>query len=231
MESQQTVSFRKDNLHSFMSAPQVPEGQGLASASSSPAVLYSPYNRIRLSRPTSIEDEQVAAHRSDPRTLRFLPFAPQSVSVQGVAELRSKRSNNPARIDYNAFEISSGAFVGSTGAFDVDNLHRSCEVGIAVIPEATGKGVCTAILYTLLRYLFEERGIHRVSFETTEDNAPMRGWLEKVAGARLEAMRVDCWTDCAGGWKTDMGYAILDYEWRGSVKGNLERRLGNAISD
>ncbi|KAH6910371.1 acyl-CoA N-acyltransferase [Coprinopsis sp. MPI-PUGE-AT-0042] len=209
--------------------PQVPESQESSPSNSPSVVLYSPDKRIRLARPTSAEDEQVAALRSDPRTLRFLPFAPKSASVQEVAELREKRSKNPARIDFNAFDDSpeGGAkFVGGTGAFDIDDLHHSCEVGIAVTPEATGKGVCTSILYTLLKYMFEEKGIHRVSFETAVDNAPMRGWLEKVAEARLEATRADCWTDCEGGWTTAIGYAILDHEWRDRIKGSLEKRLG-----
>jgi RimJ/RimL family protein N-acetyltransferase len=209
---------------------QVPENKASQASPAPSKVLYSPDKRIRLAHPTDAEDEQVTALRSDPRTLRFLPFMPKITTVQGVAELREKRSKDPTRIEYNAFDNSpegGGKFVGSAGAMAVDlELHRSCEVGIAIVPEAKGKGVSTAILYTLLKYIFEEKGIHLVSFETTEDNAPMRGWLEKVAGARLEATRVDCWTDCEGGWKTNVGYAILDHEWKSRVKGNLEKRMG-----
>jgi RimJ/RimL family protein N-acetyltransferase len=194
-----------------------------------PVVLFSPDKRIRLASPTSAEDAQVAALRSDPNTRRYLRFWPESISVQEVAERRETRLKDPKILDFNVFDDSSdggGKFIGISLAFNIDEMHRSCEAGIAIVSDATGKGLSTIIFYTLLKHMFEERGMHLVTFHTAEDNAPMRGWLENVAEARLEATNVDWWADRrGGGWTTVKGYAILDHEWRSKVKGNLERRL------
>ncbi|KAH6910372.1 acyl-CoA N-acyltransferase [Coprinopsis sp. MPI-PUGE-AT-0042] len=198
-------------------------------AASSPIILHSPDKRIRLATPTSAEDEQVAALRSHPQTYRFMPWMPKTTSVQEVAEQREKQSKDPKRIHFTIFDDTlpeDKNVIGGTRVFNLDGLHSSCEVGIVLAPEAVGKGYSTAVLYILLKYVFETKGIHRVHFCTLEDNAPMRGWLEKVAGATLEAKRVDCFTDGNGGWVTAMEYAILDNEWRESVKKNLERKLG-----
>jgi len=51
------------------------------------------------------------------------------------------------------------------------------------------KGLATESLYTVLSHVFGDRKVHRVTFETVEDNLPMRSWLEDVLEAKLEAER------------------------------------------
>ncbi|KAH6910370.1 acyl-CoA N-acyltransferase [Coprinopsis sp. MPI-PUGE-AT-0042] len=214
-----------------MTTESTGQAQGPNSTSASTIVLLSPDEHIRLAPPTSAEDEQVAVLRSDPKTRRFLRFWPESISVQEVAERRETRLKDPKILDFNVFDDSpqgGGKFIGISLAFNIDDTHRSCEAGIAIISEAAGKGLSTVIFYTLLKYVFEERGMHLVTFHTAEDNAPMRGWLEKVAEARLEATQVDWWADGQGGWTTVKGYAILDHEWKGKVKSNLKKRMAIA---
>ncbi|KAH6913926.1 acyl-CoA N-acyltransferase [Coprinopsis sp. MPI-PUGE-AT-0042] len=212
-----------------MSTETQPEAQAPASSSTAPPlILYSPDKRYRFATPTSAEDDQVSILRSDPRTLRYLRFMPQTISIPEVAARRESRLADPKIIDFNVFDEANGKLVGMTGVFDFDEFMSRCEAGIVISPEATGKGLASVMLYTVLKYAFEERGIHRVTFETGEDNAPMRGWLEKVAEARVEATRLSCWRDGQGGWTDVKGYAIVDFEWRDRVKPNLEKRLGIA---
>lgn len=96
-------------------------------------------------------------------------------------------------------------------------------MGILISPDMHRLGLGSETLYTLLKYVFEEQKLHRVTFETAEDNAPMRGWLDMV-GATLEAKRRDCWREVGPAVKytTVMGYSILEHEWEG-VKDILER--------
>ncbi|KAF8893980.1 hypothetical protein BD779DRAFT_1504608 [Infundibulicybe gibba] len=70
-----------------------------------------------------------------------------------------------------------------------------------------------------------DRKLHRVTLDTSVDNTPMRGWLEKVAGIRLEANRTECWKIRPGEYCDVVGYALLDWEWRDRVKAALERRM------
>lgn len=192
---------------------------------SAPATtLFSPSKRFRFNAPLEADDVQVAALRSDPDILKFLRFM-SPTTVPAVAERRLTRSKDARILDYNVFLDSTGELVGMTGVFHIDETQKSCETGILVCPRLHGKGASTEILYTLLRHIFEERGFHRTVFQTSEDNLPMRGWLEKAAGARLEATRVDAWTDSAEGWVTVKEYAILDREWP-EMKERLEKRMG-----
>lgn len=221
-----SYTFNLSSIPFTMSTETQPEAQ--ASNTASPLILYSPDKRYRFATPTSAEDDQVSILRSDPRTLRYLRFMAPSISIPEVAARRESRLADPKIIDLNVFDESSGKLVGMTGVFDFDEFMSRCEAGIVISPEATGKGLASVMMYVVLKYVFEERGIHRVTFETGEDNAPMRGWLEKVAEARVEATRLECWKDGKGGWTDVKGYAIIDWEWRDRVKPNLEKRLGIA---
>lgn len=217
-----------------MSSEPKPETSQTSEASSStrtPLVRYSPDKRFRFATPTSAEDDQVSILRSDARMLRHLRFMPQTISIPEVAERRETRLKDPKIIDFNVFDDSpegGGKLVGMTGVFDYDESMSRCEAGIVISPEETGKGLASVMMYTVLMFAFEEKGVHRVTFETSEDNAAMRGWLEKVAEARVEATRLECWKDGQGGWINVKGYAIIDWEWRERVKPNLEKRLGIA---
>ena len=107
----------------------------------------------------------------------------------------------------------------------MDTTQRSCEAGIIIAPKFHGQNLTAEILYTLFHYIFEEKQFHRISLETSSENAPMRGWLEKVAGMRLEGIRKEWWTDNAGGWLDVCGYAVLEREWKGWMKQRLLERV------
>jgi len=86
-------------------------------------------------------------------------------------------------------------------------------------------GSATEILYTLLKYVFEERKFHRTTFETGVDNVNMGRWLQNVAGARLEAERKECWKEGDGKYTDVHSYAILEWEWADKIKARLEERI------
>ncbi|EAU91609.1 hypothetical protein CC1G_12088 [Coprinopsis cinerea okayama7 len=193
---------------------------------SAPTTLYSPDKQIRLTPPTCAEDEQVSVLRSDPIVRRYLRFMPP-ITVPEVTQRRLTRSQDPRILDYNVFLGDTTELIGMTGVFNIDTLQKSCEAGIVMASNVQGKGLSTKVFYTLLKDVFEMRGFHRVTFETGEDNAPMRGWLEKVAGARLEGKRIEAWVDSVNGGRTNVcSYAILEWEWRGKVKDALEKKMG-----
>ncbi|TFK23158.1 acyl-CoA N-acyltransferase [Coprinopsis marcescibilis] len=190
-------------------------------------ILFSPDNRVKLVPPSSEHDEDVAILRSDPVSLRYLRFM-QPITAAGVAERRETRGKDPRILDFNVLylddQTSNWRVVGCTGIFSIDDMQGSCETGILLSSSVHGKGLATSVLYTLLKYVFEERGLYRTTFETAEDNAPMSGWLDRV-GARREALRLEAWTDGSGGRTNVLSYAMLAREWREKVKSVLEGRM------
>lgn len=190
--------------------------------------LVSPFGRIRLAPPTPQEDVAVSILRSDPISRKYLRFMPEQISVAEVAARRESRAKDPRILDLYAYMVNedgSSRFVGLSGVFNIDEVNGSCEAGILVSPELHGKGTATEILYTLLKYVFEERKFHRTTFETGVDNVNMGGWLQNVAGVRLEAERKECWKEGDGKYTDVHSYAILEWEWADRIKARLEERI------
>ncbi|KIM40207.1 hypothetical protein M413DRAFT_28715 [Hebeloma cylindrosporum] len=190
--------------------------------------LESPWRRIKLVPPSAIDDEAVAACRTHPVTRRFLRFLPTHMTADEVKVRRESRAEDSRILDFyihHLQEDGTGRFAGLTGHFNLDTANESCEAGIILAPELHGKNLATEVFYVLLEYIFEAQKLHRVTFETGSDNIAMRSWLEGVAGIRLEAERKECWKQLDGTFADVKGYAILDSEWRDTVKSRLARRL------
>ena len=69
-------------------------------------------------------------------------------------------------------EISSGNPVGSVYIRDIDRRSNKAEYGIFIgEASARGRGVGTAAAELMLRYCFEEAGLHRIYLRALSDNA------------------------------------------------------------
>ncbi|EAU91424.2 hypothetical protein CC1G_01913 [Coprinopsis cinerea okayama7 len=190
--------------------------------------LYSPDKKIRFTLPSPADDEAVAKLRSDPICRKYVRFLPESVSVAEVTEYRESRAKNPHNLDFIVSALNAQGeyqFAGLCNVFLIDEIHMWGDAGIWITSDRHGQGLTTPILYMLLEHVFEQRGLHRITFMTGVDNAPMRGWLEKVAGARLEGTFKDCWKEPTGGYLDVVLYAILDSEWKDRVKDSLVKKM------
>ncbi|KAF5389065.1 hypothetical protein D9757_004990 [Collybiopsis confluens] len=198
--------------------------------------LVSRTGRIKLVKAIAENDGSVARLIGDPSIRRYLPHFPERCSVEEARKIREGRAKSG---DYYEYHVLAGEeegnekfgrtfkFIGETMAFHIDMEHRSCEAGIILVPEVQRVGMGVDVLYTLFCYVFEELEMHRVYMTTDSRNAGMRGWLENVAGARKEREEREAWMNPGTGEFLDVvGYAILEWEWRGRVKEVLEKRLG-----
>lgn len=192
------------------------------------APLLSRSGRIVLVPPAEEDDTAVAALRSHPETRRYLPFLPTHLSVADAQSHRLARAADATRISFNIHALpvpgSPPQFAGTTGIFRIDNESKSCEVGILVSPGSFRGGIATEALYTVLAYAFEELKLHRAVFLTGVDNVGMRGWLDR-AGATLEGINRESWSDGKGGFTDVCFYSILEGEWSASVKARLDGRI------
>ena len=193
--------------------------------------LRSPTGRLRLARPSPAEDAAVLQNRTHPDTRKYVKFLPEHLTMDEVRQLRESRAKDASVVDFNIHlmtdnERGEEVFAGTTGCFSINEEFKSCEVGILIVPQFHRGGIATEAIYTVLKWIFEEKRLHRVTFETASDNLPMQRWLDGVAGAKLEAWRRECWRNIDGSYTDVRGYSILDWEWSGSVKQRLEAKLG-----
>lgn len=60
--------------------------------------------------------------------------------------------------------------VGQGLIFHVDDLARTAELGISLLPEARGRGLCRDVVQVLLDYAFRSRNLRRVHLQTLAGN-------------------------------------------------------------
>jgi RimJ/RimL family protein N-acetyltransferase len=80
-------------------------------------------------------------------------------------------------------------------------------------PTYTGAGYATEAVEELLRYCFEDLGVHRVVANCFLDNDTSWRLMERV-GMRRETHAVRESLHRSGQWLDTVAYAIVDDEWR-----------------
>ena len=82
--------------------------------------------------------------------------------------------------------------LGSVYIRDIDRHHNKAEYGIFIgEPDARGRGVGTAAAKLMLRYCFEEEGLHRVYLRAFSDNIQAVKSYEKAGFVREGLLRDD----------------------------------------
>jgi RimJ/RimL family protein N-acetyltransferase len=192
--------------------------------------LKSRWGRLVLIPPRPEDDDEVAALRSDPEALRYLPFEPKSMSAEDCRARREAQAKDDERWDFHIHLTSPltpapSTFVGQCGITHIDLPNLSGEIGIAISSRLHRTGIATEALYVVLSHAFEhpELKLHRLQFVTASNNVQMRGWLESFEIEQEHRIR-EAWADGHGGWLDGLGYSILEAEWP-ALKTRLEARL------
>ncbi len=82
--------------------------------------------------------------------------------------------------------------LGSVYIRDIDRRHNKAEYGIFIgEPTARGRGIGTAAAKLMLRYCFEEEGLHRVYLRALADNGQAIRSYEKAGFVKEGLLRED----------------------------------------
>src|SRR3954447_4696346 len=125
---------------------------------------------------------------------------------------------------YHFVVIRKGVVVGSTSYLNVVPEHRRLEIGNTWnTPSTWGTGANIEAKYLLLRYAFEELGMHRVEFKTDAKNERARAALAALP-AEFEGVHRKHMVVRGGERRDSAWYAVIDDDWP-QVKAALERKL------
>ena len=103
--------------------------------------------------------------------------------------------------------------IGNCGIRINDMELREANIGYELDSQFWGKGYATEAARAILRFGFEELGMHRIYACTLAVNKGSARVLEKL-GMRLEAEELEK-EFIKGRWYDSLTYAILDHEWPG----------------
>jgi RimJ/RimL family protein N-acetyltransferase len=164
-------------------------------------------------RPIRRDDlPRLRAWFDDPELMRhWARPAPLVVDDAFEPDLRGRFS----RFDtagYFMIEIPGGPTIGRIDFEQLNMQSRSAEVMVLIGDRASrGHGHGTDAMVTLLRYLFDQRNLHRVALMVLAWNAPAIRSYEKVGFVAEGTLRDDCFFD--GRYHDQIAMSILRPEF------------------
>jgi RimJ/RimL family protein N-acetyltransferase len=158
------------------------------------------------------------------KLLRIGPGHPPSLPemetfIDQLLALQAKGEVMPMTMRF----LPRGTPVGIIRFLDIDREDRKVEVGTWIDSRYWRTPLNTEAKLLMLRYAFEEEGVHRLQFKTDDRNTRSKVAIERLGavyeGALREAHRVQ-----GDYFRTSLYYSILSPEWP-AVRARLEERL------
>ena len=152
---------------------------------------------------------------SDPEVTKFLTW-PTHPSVEVSRKINASWVASYEKPDYYQWAIvpkELGEPIGSISVVRMNEKAESMEVGYAISRKYWGQGIMTEAFTAVIRYLFEEVGILRVS-SRHDPNNPASGKVMQKCGLKYEGtLRQSDWNN--QGICDTAHYSILRHEFTG----------------
>ena len=178
--------------------------------------LYLESSRLIL-RPFRDSDlEAFLAYRNDPEVAKYqswdVPY-PRENGIQFVNFMKAANSDSRGVWYQVAIELkSTGEMIGDVAFCTMVYDEQQALMGYSLARSYWHQGYAFEAISTLLKYLFEDRGLHRVIAECDVDNSASWKLLERL-GFRREAHLVEN-VYFKGKYGSEYHYALLAREWR-----------------
>ena len=143
-----------------------------------------------LLRGLTVEDaDALFAVLRDKRLTRYVAWEHHRSIEQTVFYLLSLESayRDAGLKEWGVFDAGSGALFGTCGFVRLEEAHARGEIGYTIGREHQGRGLATECAAAVMRFGFEELGLHRVEAQVVVGNAASARVLEKI-GMRREAV-------------------------------------------
>lgn len=171
--------------------------------------------QVTLRRLKLADVKPFVAYRSDPDVARYQSWAapyPLASGERLVKAMRRQHPDTPGQwFQFAVMLNSTGELIGDCGIKSDAADPRQAEIGYTIAKWQQGRGYGSDTVRTLLGYLFDERGKHRVTASCDPRNAGSIRLLERVGMRREGHMRESIWFK--GEWADDLLYALLAREW------------------
>lgn len=121
-------------------------------------------------------------------------------------------NSQPGSAGFSVAALDSGELLGHTALYGASARNRSATLAIIIGPEHTGRGYGSDAVEVLVRYGFDEMGLHRIELRTRAYNSRALAAYSNVGfveeGRRREA------AFHAGTFHDDVLMSLLEQEWR-----------------
>ncbi|USK39480.1 GNAT family N-acetyltransferase [Cytobacillus firmus] len=152
------------------------------------------------------EDWQaVYEYTSNPEVMRYIP---EGVFTEEAAKEFIRK--NIEKADHFPVVMEGDILIGHIGFHKYFGNH-TYEIGWVFNPKFYNKGYASEAAYAVLKYGFEELGVHRIIATCQPENPPSYRVMEKI-GMKREGFFKKC-IPHGDEWWDEYYYAILKEEW------------------
>jgi RimJ/RimL family protein N-acetyltransferase len=178
--------------------------------------LYLESPRLNLRAFQDSDLEIFLAYRNDPEVARYqswnVPY-PLEKGMQFIDLMKMSSPNNQGEWYQVAVELkSTHVVIGDVAFCTMVYDEKQALIGYSLARPYWHQGYAFEAVGRLLKYLFEDRGLHRVIAECDVDNVASWKLLERL-GFRREAHLVEN-VYFKGNYGSEYHYALLAREWR-----------------
>jgi len=171
--------------------------------------------RLIMRQFTDTDLEPFLTYRSDPEVARYQGWTEPYTHVMAdefIQEMKTHQPGEPGKWFQWAIELRArGQLIGDCAFHMQERDTRQAEIGVTLSRAHQGRGYAQEAIQRLLKYLFDELGLHRVSANCDPENKPAWQILERM-GFRREAHFVESlWFK--GRYADEYWYALLYREW------------------
>lgn len=169
--------------------------------------------RLVLRRLTEADGDVVFQYRNLPEVALFQGWTPKN--AREVVEHALSMANNPVCQPDMWEQIvlinECQQLIGDLAVLIDSETEKQAELGIALSPSFQKVGFATEAIRAICDWLFEEKGLHRISVSIDPRNTSSLNLFARV-GFRQEAHhRQSCFFK--GEWCDDIVMAVLKTEW------------------
>lgn len=137
--------------------------------------------RLTLRQPTTDDQGDIFALRSDPEVNKYLGRQP-SKTIEDAINFINKINDNfekNSSIYWVITRTNTKEFVGTICLYDFSKENNSCEIGYELLPKFQGQGIMKEATEKIIEYAFQTIQFQKIVAVTHKDNQNSSKLLEK----------------------------------------------------
>jgi ribosomal-protein-serine acetyltransferase len=143
---------------------------------------------------------------------QWLPWVDRTQSVDDIRDFIAARAEQfECSQGPNAAIWLRGRIIGTVGCHPIDWSNWHCSIGYWLEAGCQGKGIMTRCCTSLLDYLFQDTGLHRVTIQCGTENHKSCAIPQRLGFTREGVLRQAEWVNDR--WLDLIAWSMLDREW------------------
>lgn len=137
-------------------------------------------DNLHFRRPMMDDVEAIRDLKNNKKAALLLGGIHHEYTNEDIENWISFHNNNPDEVLLVIEDLVAGRLIGHVGLYKIDRVAKKAEYGILIADDnSRGKGYGTKATSLMVEYAFIELGLHKVTAEVLNENAPSLAMFKK----------------------------------------------------